>query len=105
MSSNQKTFVMNNLTDEQLKALDDDYPKFDAVSDTLEKAIDEHDVSIALRAQKDGGFVAYVNQGNYAVSGRSGGAWDALVVALFKLTSLGYDLSSGQASTKRTTRG
>jgi hypothetical protein len=93
------TFVLNNLTQEQLSALDDNYPDVEEVDQQLLLAVGKHGVNISLRLDKNGNYICFLNQGEYTASARSSSLYDALVIALYKLNIAGYELASVASKT------
>ena len=104
MAVKRSTFVYNNLSKEELKKLDTNYPDADAVENQLAGAIIAG-CQFHIQADRDGGYIVFCNQGNYATTGRSGSVLDALVVALFKFGQCGGDLSSAAQEQAQTRRG
>jgi hypothetical protein len=84
-------WVKNNLTDAEIQDLDSEYPSPDAINAMIETSI-EFDCNVVIRANNNGGYITFINQGDYAVSGRSATAFDSLVIALYKLQLCEFNL-------------
>lgn len=92
--AHKKQFVLNNLTDDELLELDRNYPDVTEIDLNLGKAITEHDFTFAIQLDKNGSYICYGNQSDYAVSARSIHALDAVVIVLHKIKTCDYNLAS-----------
>lgn len=101
-----KNWVMNNLTREQESALDAEYPTDETLAVWLDEML-RKDSSVALTYDvKNKLYVTYINQGDYALSGRSDNPLDSLVVALYKALLCNWSLSTASVeSSNRPRRG
>lgn len=93
-STRSTTWVRNNLTESELKELDENYPSLETIESMLAEAIENGAKTTITWDRKAECYVAYLNQGDYACSGRSGATLDALVIALYKLVLCDWDLSA-----------
>lgn len=100
----QTTFVMNNLTKEQLKNLDTEYPTIGQVDSLVCQAV-EKGFNFAIRANKDGGYIVFANQENFTTVGRSSSPYDALVIATYKAALCDFNLSIAEDEQPKTQRG
>lgn len=92
-NSTKTIWVKNNLSDTELQELDDSYPNLETIESMLSEAI-EHGAKLTITwDRKAECYVCYLNQGDYACSGRSGSTLDALVIALYKLVLCDWQLS------------
>lgn len=100
----KQQFVYNNLSKDELKILDKEYPTVDTVDEWFQQGIAEG-MNFAIRAEQNGGFIAFCNQGEYATTGRSSTPFDAVVIVLFKARQCGWQLSSAATERANNLRG